>query len=128
MILPIPKRTLFAVYVMIWDIFYQGEKMNKEKLNEILNDLDQLKDELALKASLGKAEAEDGLAKLEPLYNDFKNKAEKIADVAGDTASELKAAAELGIDALSRSDIDTTLELAGEELKEAYRKIKNILS
>jgi len=113
---------------MIWDIFYQGEKMNKEKLNEILNDLDQLKDELALKASLGKAEAEDGLAKLEPLYNDFKNKAEKIADVAGDTASELKAAAELGIDALSRSDIDTTLELAGEELKEAYRKIKNILS
>ena len=102
--------------------------MNVEKINAILDDLTQLKDELALKASLGQAEAEDELEKLEPVYNELKVKLDKIADVAGDSASELKAAAELGIDAQSSDDINTALELAGDNLKSAYGKIKNILS
>ena len=102
--------------------------MNVEKINAIMDDLQQLKDELALKASLGQAEAEDELEKLEPAYNELKAKLDKIADVAGDSASELKAATELGIDAQSSDDINTALELAGDNLKDAYNKIKNILS
>ena len=102
--------------------------MDVEKINDILDDLKQLRDELALKASLGQAEAEDELEKLEPAYNELKAKLDKIADVAGDSASELKAAAELGIDADSSDDIHTALELAGDNLKSAYGKIKDILS
>ena len=100
--------------------------MDSDKINGLLDDLKQLKDELTVKANLGVAEAQDELEKLEPLYNDLKVKAEKIADVAGDAASELKTAAELGIDAKSTDDIETAFELAGEELKSAYRKIKEI--
>jgi len=100
--------------------------MATDKLKVLLAGLKQLKDELTLQASLGQAEAEDQLAKLEPRYNDLKAKVGKIADVSGDTASELKAAAELGIHAESKEDVHATLELAAEELKNAYDKIKNI--
>ena len=102
--------------------------MNTDKLNSILADLQQLKDELTLKASLGQAEASDELEKLEPVFNELKAKMDKVVDVAGDSASELKAAAELGIDAENSDDISTALELAGDNLKEAYSKIKDILS
>ena len=102
--------------------------MNTDKINGLIDDLKQLKDELTVKANLGMAEAQDELEKLEPVYDDLKAKAAKIADVAGDSASELKAAAELGIDAKSSDDVDTALELAAEELKSAYGKIKDILS
>ena len=102
--------------------------METGKLDALMNDLKQLRDELAVKAELGKEEAKDELEKLEPLYEDLKAKLERIGDVAGDAASELKAAAELGIHADSMDDVNTTLEMAGEELKEAYGKIKKILS
>ncbi len=102
--------------------------MNTDKINGLIDDLKQLKDELTVKANLGMAEAQDELEKLEPVFNDLKEKAGKIADVTGDSASELKAAAELGIDAKSSDDVDTALELAAEELKSAYGKIKDILS
>jgi hypothetical protein len=102
--------------------------MNTDKINGLIDDLKQLKDELTVKANLGMAEAQDELEKLEPVFDDLKAKAGKIADVAGDSASELKAAAELGIDAKSSDDVDTALELAADELKSAYWKIKDILS
>lgn len=102
--------------------------MDTEKIDGLLTDLQQLKDELTVKAKLGVAEAQDELEKLEPLYNDLKDKTAKIAEVAGDTASELKAAAELGIDAVSNEDVQTALELAAEQLKNSYGKIKDILS
>ena len=102
--------------------------MDMKKMNGLLDDLQQFKDELAVKANLGEAEAKEELAKLEPLYDELKAKMEKIGDVAGDSASELKAAAELGIDAKSTDDIGTALELATENLKSAYSKIKEILS
>lgn len=102
--------------------------MNMEKMNSLLDDLQQLKDELIVKANLGEAEAKEELAKLEPHYDELKAKIEKIGKVAGDSASELKAAAELGIDAESTDDIGTALELATENLKSSYKKIKDILS
>ncbi|PHS38946.1 MAG: hypothetical protein COB07_02705 [Sulfurovum sp.] len=97
--------------------------MNTETL---LNELSQLKDELTLKANLGAAEARDELKKLEPAYDDLKTKLKKMGDIAGDSASELKAAAELGIDADSKEDVDTALTLAAGELKDAYGKIKKL--
>jgi len=103
-------------------------KINTDKINELLNDLGQLKDELTVKANLGVAEAQDELEKLEPVYNDLKEKTSRIADVAGDTASELKAATELGIDAESTEDVQTALELAAEQLKHSYGKIKDIIT
>ncbi len=102
--------------------------MATNKLESMLADLQQLKDELTLKANLGTAEAKTELEKLEPLYNSLRNKTEKIVSVAGDTASELKAAAELGIDANSTDEVETALELAGEQLRNSYDKIKKILS
>ena len=97
-------------------------------MDNLLNDLQQLKDELTIKAKLGAAEAQDELKKLEPVYNDLKEKTSRIADVAGDTASELKAATELGIDAESTEDVQTALELAAEQLKHSYSKIKEIIA
>jgi hypothetical protein len=101
--------------------------MNKDKIDNLINELKQLKDELTVKANLGMAEAQDELKKLEPIFDELKEKAEKIADVAGDSVSEIKAAAELGIDAKSSDEVNTALKLAAEELKNAYGKIKNIL-
>ena len=100
--------------------------MQKDKIDEIVEDLTKIKDELTLQANLGVAEAKDELEKLEPLYEDLKVKASKIADVAGDTAAEIKAAAELGIDAKTKDEIYTALELTGEQLKDAYKRIKEI--
>ncbi len=100
--------------------------MNSEELNAVLRDLTQLKDELTLKANLGAAEAQDALKELEPGYNDLKLKLEKLSEIAGDSASELKAAAELGIDAESKEDVNTALSLAADELKDAYSKIKKL--
>lgn len=102
--------------------------MDIKKLDEMLEELKQLKDELTLKANLGIAEAKEELEKLEPLYEELKAKTEKMAHVAGDTASELKAATELGIEAKSSEEIEMALELAGEQLKNAYGKIKQIFS
>ncbi|SFV53230.1 hypothetical protein MNB_SV-6-41 [hydrothermal vent metagenome] len=102
--------------------------MDMNKIDEIVEDLQRLKDELAVKANLGIKEAQEELEKLEPHYETFKDRVAKVADVAGDTASQLKTAAELGIDAKSSDDLKATLELTGEELKKSFSKIKDILS
>ena len=102
--------------------------MDIKKIATMLSELQQLKDELAVQANLGVAEAKEELQKLEPLYEELKAKAQKIAEVAGDTASEIKAAAELGIEAKPSEEIETALELAGDQLKNAYGKIKALFS
>jgi tRNA U34 5-carboxymethylaminomethyl modifying GTPase MnmE/TrmE len=112
---------------MIVKIDYKGDIMDSDKLCALLDDLKQLRDEAVVKANLGKKEVEEEIEKLEPLYEDLKVKMEKFVDIAGDTASELKAAAELGIDAKSVDDLEETLDLASEELKKAYHKIKEIV-
>ena len=52
-------------------------------------------------------------------------KSKEIVDVAGDTAAELRIVAELGLD--SSKDIGTAIELAAEELKAGFERIKNIV-
>jgi len=100
--------------------------MNK-KIDALLNDITALRDELILKANLGQAEAKVELDKLDPILDNLKLKSQKIADVVGDSAQELKVAAELGIDANSKEDLQTALELATDELKKSYEKVKNLL-
>jgi len=100
--------------------------MNK-KIDALLNDITALRDELILKANLGQAEAKEELDKLDPILDNLKLKSQKIADVAGDSAQELKVAAELGMDANSKEDLQTALELATDELKKSYEKVKNLL-
>jgi len=101
-------------------------KMNK-KIDALLNDITALRDELILKANLGQAEAKEELDKLDPILDNLKLKSQKIADAVGDSAQELKVAAELGIDADSKEDLQTALELATDELKKSYEKVKNLL-
>ena len=101
--------------------------MISKKIDSILNDTKQLSDELKLKLNLGKAELEDELEELESSYELLKSKIEKIADVAGDSAEELRVAAELGIKGDSKEDRETALELAAEELKDGYKKIKKLI-
>lgn len=100
--------------------------MQRDKIDEIVEELAKIKDELSVQANLGMAEAKDRLEELEPKYEEFKEKLSKIAEVAGDTAQELKVATELGIEAKNKDEIHTALKLAGEELKSAYNKIKEI--
>ena len=96
-------------------------------INKAITEAQKIRDELALKASLGAADAGDQFAKLNKKYEHFKSKAEQILDVADDSADELKIAAELGIDAKSKEDVLTALELAAEELKYSYQKIQNLV-
>lgn len=101
--------------------------MSNNKIDSILNDTKTLSDELQLKLNLGKADVKDEFDGLESAYELLKSKIAKIADVAGDSAAELRIAAELGIKGDSKEDRDTALELAAEELKESYEKIKKLL-
>jgi hypothetical protein len=99
----------------------------QSKIDTLIDDARQLRDELTLKANLGAADAEDELAKLNGRYELFKVKSKEIFAVADDSADELKIAAELGIDAKSKEDVMTALELAAEEIKESYAKIKKLV-
>ncbi len=99
----------------------------EENINKAIAAAETIRDELALKSSLGRAEAEDEFAKLNDKYALFKAKAEQILDVADDSAEELKIAAELGIKADNKEDVMTALELAAEELKYSYQKIQNLV-
>lgn len=101
--------------------------MNMSKLESILDDAKTLRDTLRLQANLAKAEAEDGFDELEAKYEGLKVKSNRIADAAGDTAEELRIAAELGIDADSKEDLETALELSAEEIKKGYEKIKKMI-
>lgn len=101
--------------------------MNKTKLETILDDTKTLRDTLRLQVNLAKAEAEDEFDELEAKYENLKVKNKRIADAAGDTAEELRIAAEFGIDADSKEDLEIALELSAEEIKKGYEKIKKIL-
>ena len=96
-------------------------------INKAITEAQKIRDELALKASLGAADAGDEFEKLNDRYELFKAKSQKIFDVAGDSADELKIAAELGIKADNKEEVMTALELAAEEIKYSYQKIQNLV-
>ena len=95
------------------------------KIDKILSETQTLRDELIVQMNLGKSEAKEELAELDGKYELYKQKSKEIVDVAGDTAAELRIAAELGLD--SSKDIGAAIELAAEELKAGFERIKNIV-
>ena len=99
----------------------------QSKIDSLLEDAQQLRDELVLKANLGVAEAKDELDEFDDTYELFKVKAKEVAGVAGDTAEELRIVAEMGIKADSKDDLSAALDLAGEEMKKGYERIKKLL-
>lgn len=99
----------------------------QENINKALETAQTIRDELALKANLGAADAGGQFAKLNDKYELFKEKSQKIFAVADDSADELKIAAELGIHAKSKEDVMTALELAAEEIKYSYQKIQHLV-
>ena len=103
--------------------------MNEIQANitKAITEAEKIRDELALKASLGAADAGDEFSKLNDRYKLFKAKSQKIFDVADDSADELKIAAELGINAKNKDDVMVALELAAEEIKYSYQKIQNLI-
>jgi DNA repair exonuclease SbcCD ATPase subunit len=85
----------------------------RERVDELVRDLQQERDELRVKAALGKAELKDELAELDAKLDDVKAKAAAWADKADD-------------------QIDDVLDDAREktsgwmkELKESYRKLRD---
>ena len=96
-------------------------------IDTLIEEAQRIRDEIALKANLGAADASDELSKLNDKYELFKAKSKEIFDVADDSADELKIAAKLGISADSKEDVMTALQLAAEEIKESYKKIQKIV-
>ena len=87
----------------------------RERMDELVRDLQQERDELRVKAALGKAELKDELAELDVKLDDVKAKAAAWADKADD-------------------QIDDVLDDAREktsgwmkELKESYQKLRDRL-
>lgn len=81
---------------------------SKEKLEEILAELKQHRDELKLKLHLGKEEARDEWEKLEKKYQELKARSAVILEEAGESAKE----------------VGSALELVVDELKNGYQRIR----
>ena len=84
---------------------------DKTPFNELFKNLKQVRDELKVQVHLGKAEAKDEWDNLEKKYEDFKAQSEKVASAAGDTAK----------------DVGSAMDLAAEELKKGYERIKKLI-
>ena len=96
-------------------------------IDTLIEEAQRIRDEIALKANLGAADASDELSKLNDKYELFKAKSKEIFEVADDSADELKIAVELGISADSKEDVMTALQLAADKIKESYKKIQKIV-
>ena len=61
----------------------------KDRIDELVRDLQQERDELRVKAALGKAELKDELAELDAKLHDVKGKAKVWADKADDQMDDM---------------------------------------
>jgi hypothetical protein len=87
----------------------------KEKVDEFVKELQQDRDELRVKAALGKAELKDELAELDEKLDDLKAKARVWADKADDQMDDL---------------LDDAKEKTSgfmKEIREGYAKIRERL-
>jgi len=87
----------------------------REKVDELVRELQQDRDELRVKAALGKAELKDELAELDAKLDEVKAKAAVWADKADDQVDEL---------------VDEAKERTSgwmKEIKEGYQKLRDRL-
>ena len=86
-----------------------------EKLREDMEDLSELlkreRDELKVKLSLAKLEAREEWEETERKWEHFRAKAQQVGHEAGEASKEIGAAA----------------RLLGEEIKEAYKRIRRLM-
>ena len=85
------------------------EKPKKDTVT--LDDLKRMRDELALKMHLGKAEAKSEWAKLEVMWAQYELQQSKVKNVVKDTGS----------------NVGTAMDMAGDELKKGYERIRDLL-
>jgi SMC interacting uncharacterized protein involved in chromosome segregation len=83
----------------------------REDLKTLLDKLATQRDELLVQMSLAKLEAREEWERLEKEWSQIRSKLVRAAEVGGDTARELVAAA----------------KLAGEELRRGYERLRNSL-
>ena len=84
---------------------------SKMSLEKIKASVEQMRDEIKLKAHLGQADAKDELEQLEKKWHTFLTEYKPLTDEAGKTAENAGAA----------------LALAGEEIKEGYKRLRKLL-
>lgn len=83
----------------------------KSSLESLKTSIEQLRDEIKLKAHLGKAEAKDELEQLEKKWQTFLTECKPLTDEAGKTAENTGAA----------------LSLAAGEIKAGYKRLRKLL-
>ncbi len=81
---------------------------SKSKFDALKASIEQLRDEINVKAHLGKAEAKEALEELEKKWNSLQSQYKSVAGEAGKTAQGTRAA----------------LGLAADELKKGYERIR----
>ncbi len=82
----------------------------KKKIDEIKREIEQVRDEINLKAHLGKAEAKDELRKLEKKWDSFLAEHKPLTDEIENTAENTGAA----------------LAAVADELKAGYKRIRKL--
>lgn len=83
----------------------------KERFEEMVSSLKQMRDELKVQIHLGKAEAKDEWEKLEEKWEELKARGEPVAEAVEESAK----------------DVGSALEVVGGELKAGYERIKKLL-
>jgi len=99
----------------------------KELINSLIDDVTKIRDELRLQANLGALEMEDEIANLDDKYEVLKSKSKEIFAVVDDSTDDIAEIAKLGIQSGCKDDVLTALQLAGEEIKDGYEKIKKLV-
>ncbi|MBT8441519.1 MAG: hypothetical protein KJO76_03955 [Gammaproteobacteria bacterium] len=83
----------------------------EQKLASLKEDLRQARDELRVQMHLAKADARDEWEKLEPKWDEFEERLDKLEDAAEDTAE----------------DVGKALSSLGDEIKNGYERIRKAL-
>ena len=106
--------------------------MNSKKIGDIMDELEKASKSVSEKIKDAgdnvKDEVHKRLSKAKDDHKGLSEKIQKISEVAGDTASELKAAATMGINADSKEDLTNILHMAGKNIRDSYHEIADILS
>jgi len=84
---------------------------NRESLDQLIETLKRQRDELALKIHLGKVEAREEWAKLEKKLAELDARSKPIRGAVGETAK----------------NVGSALDLAAEEIKKGYDRIRKLL-
>lgn len=85
-----------------------------ERLQSLMDDLRQQRDELRVKLNLAQADARDEWKKMEDRWDRFESRWEAKMEGAGDAAEE------------TADNVEAALELAAEELKSGYRRLRKL--